>query len=152
MEGWKIVLRDYVTGIGKYYGTKGYAVSMDTNQGDIVLNAIYEGINTEYPLSTDFIRADKSSADPNKIIIRVGSKQAEDELIDRFVTFSREVDNWRATGFANNEEKLQAELEAKIAELEAKDAEMKQQSDTDTWGIVMVLCVAAALIILLTDK
>ena len=149
MESWKEVLADNVISYGNYYGGSGYAVSLICRDGFKVESALNEGIDV---LSTDYKSHGRKYGDNATVIVRVGSTQARDEFQSRLANIINEVARWRAVGYANNEEKLQAELEAKIAELEAKDAEMKQQFDTDTWGIVMVLCVAAALIILLTDK
>ena len=148
MEQWKIVLANNVYNYGKYYGTKGYAVALDTNNGELVYAALYEGIDA---LSSDYKSITYSSTDPNKIIIRVGSTQAQDEFFNRLANVISEAKRYQATGYANEEAKLKAELEAKQAELEAKQAELANQETTDTWGIIMVLCVAAALIILLTD-
>ena len=148
MEQWKLTLADNVTSYGKYYGTKGYAVSVDTNNGQAVYAALYKGMDK---LCADFKRMDYATGDQNKVIVRVGSTQAQSQLINNLSKVISEAKKYQATGYANEEDKLKAELEAKIAELEAQKTEQAQQETTDIWGIIMVLCVAAALIILLTD-
>lgn len=148
MEGWKITLRDKVV---DYQKGGNYIVRIVCADGesDSVYSALVQGINDAYPLSTDF--KDIVKINKTNMNVAVGSRQAQDEFIDRLSRVRNEVDNWRRTGYANEEDRLKAALEAKQAEIEAKQSEIEEQQGTDIWGIVMVMCVAAALIILIKD-
>lgn len=145
MEGWKITLRDKVV---DYQKGGNYIVRIVCADGesDSVYSALVQGINDAYPLSTDF--KDIVKINKTNMNVAVGSRQAQDEFIDRLSRVRKEVDNWRRTGYATEEARLKAALEAKQAEIKAK---IEEQQSTDTWGIIMVMCVAAALIILIKD-
>lgn len=148
MEQWKLVLADNVLSYGNYYGGRGYAVSLSCANGFAVSEALSEGINS---LSTDYRSHGVKFGDNSTVIVNVGSTQARDEFQSRLAGVLNEVARWRATGYANNEDKLKADLEAKQAEIEAKTAEINRQKDKDTWGIIMVMCVAAALVLLIYE-
>ena len=146
MPQYRIILRDHVTD-WEYGSSGGYrAVILSTDDGPAVVDAVDEAVNA-ISISTDFRDAKQDGTDPDKVIVRVGSWQAQEEFVDRLKEVRASVDAWRA----NEAERLKNEKESeKLEELKTQLNE-KEQRLADPWQTIMLLCVGAALIILLTD-
>lgn len=151
MEQWRVVLRDYISAYNIHDRKYPYMVDITVIDGDSsVREAVYSAVKTgcdNQALSTDCKDVRKSATVSNRVFVTVGSKQAQDEFISRLGNVRSEVDSWRATE-AEREEKEKLKQDLAASQKQVEDLESEQD---DPWSAILVLCVAAAIIILLTD-